>query len=206
MTTVVNQRAELAPETASPLIELRAVEKVYRTGKLEFAALRGIDLSVSPGEMVAVVGPSGSGKTTVLNMISGIDRPSAGQVIVDGADLGAMRRRAPGPVARPNRGDRVPVLPAPAHLDRPGERGVADGLRPAVEGAPAVRAGPAPPRRRRPGGQGPPPPPRAVRAASSSGWRSPGRWRATPSSSWATSRRATSTARPAGACSTCWPA
>jgi putative ABC transport system ATP-binding protein len=90
MTIVVNQRAESAYEPVSPLIELRAVEKVYRTGKLEFAALRGINLSVSPGEMVAVVGPSGSGKTTVLNMISGIDRPTAGQVIVDGADLGAM--------------------------------------------------------------------------------------------------------------------
>ncbi len=90
MTIVVNQRADATSEAASPLIELRAVEKVYRTGKLEFAALRGITLSISPGEMVAVVGPSGSGKTTVLNMISGIDRPTAGQVLVDGADLGAM--------------------------------------------------------------------------------------------------------------------
>ena len=78
MTIVVNQRAEVAPQAASPLIELRAVEKVYRTGKLEFAALPGINLSVSPGEMVAIVGSSGSGKTTVLNMISGIDRSHRG--------------------------------------------------------------------------------------------------------------------------------
>jgi len=52
--------------------------------------MRGVDLAVRPGEMVAVVGPSGSGKTTVLNMVTGIDRPTAGHVVVDGADLGSM--------------------------------------------------------------------------------------------------------------------
>jgi putative ABC transport system ATP-binding protein len=74
----------------APLVEMVGVEKVYRTGKLEFAALRGIDLVIGPGEMVAVVGPSGSGKTTILNMITGIDRPSAGRVTVAGADLSSM--------------------------------------------------------------------------------------------------------------------
>ena len=74
----------------APLIELRAVEKRYRTGKLEFAALRGVDLFIGPGELVAVVGPSGSGKTTILNMITGIDRPTAGRVTVAGADLNSM--------------------------------------------------------------------------------------------------------------------
>jgi putative ABC transport system ATP-binding protein len=69
---------------------MQGVEKVYRTGKLEFAALRGVDLAVWPGELVAIVGPSGSGKTTVLNMVTGIDRPSAGRVTVDGTDLGTM--------------------------------------------------------------------------------------------------------------------
>ena len=77
-------------EAIAPLIELRAVEKRYRTGKLEFAALRGVDLSIGPGELVAVVGPSGSGKTTILNMITGIDRPTAGRVTVAGADLNSM--------------------------------------------------------------------------------------------------------------------
>jgi putative ABC transport system ATP-binding protein len=90
MTMVINQRAEPAAEVASPLIEMRGVEKVYRTGKLEFTALRGVDLVIWPGEMVAVVGPSGSGKTTILNMITGIDRPTAGKVVVFGADLGRM--------------------------------------------------------------------------------------------------------------------
>jgi putative ABC transport system ATP-binding protein len=77
-------------QAMAPLIELRAVEKRYRTGKLEFAALRGVDLVIGPGELVAVVGPSGSGKTTILNMITGIDRPTAGRVTVAGADLNSM--------------------------------------------------------------------------------------------------------------------
>jgi putative ABC transport system ATP-binding protein len=75
---------------AAPLIELRGVEKTYRTGRLEYQALRGVNLTVQPGEMVAIVGPSGSGKSTIMNMITGIDRPTAGTVMVDGHDLGAM--------------------------------------------------------------------------------------------------------------------
>jgi putative ABC transport system ATP-binding protein len=60
------------------------VEKVYRTGRLSFPALRGVNLCIDQGELVSVVGPSGSGKSTILNLISGIDRPSAGSVTVDG--------------------------------------------------------------------------------------------------------------------------
>src|SRR6476620_5408709 len=69
------------------LIELESVVKIYRTGKLEYPALRGVDLRIDAGEMVAVVGPSGSGKTTIMNMITGIDRPTAGSVIVDGQQI-----------------------------------------------------------------------------------------------------------------------
>jgi putative ABC transport system ATP-binding protein len=75
---------------SGPLIELSGVEKVYRTGRVEYPALRGIDLTVDEGEMVAVVGPSGSGKSTVLNMITGIDRPTSGSVTFDGQDLGRL--------------------------------------------------------------------------------------------------------------------
>jgi putative ABC transport system ATP-binding protein len=59
-------------------------------GRVDYPALRGVDLAIDAGEMVAVVGPSGSGKTTILNMITGIDRPTAGTVAVDGRRLDTM--------------------------------------------------------------------------------------------------------------------
>lgn len=74
----------------SPVIELAGVTKVYRTGRVEFPALRGVDLVIGTGEMVAVVGPSGSGKTTIVNLIAGIDRPTTGTVTVNGARLDEM--------------------------------------------------------------------------------------------------------------------
>ena len=74
----------------APLIRLERVEKTYRMGKLEYRALRGVDLDVEAGELVAVVGPSGSGKTTILNLITGIDRPTAGSVTVDGNRIDEM--------------------------------------------------------------------------------------------------------------------
>jgi putative ABC transport system ATP-binding protein len=77
-------------ETGSALIELDGVEKVFKTGDVEYRALRGIDLSVQAGEMVAVVGPSGSGKSTIMNMVTGIDRPSAGTVTVGGRQIDQM--------------------------------------------------------------------------------------------------------------------
>ena len=90
MTTVLGRYAEPAARAMSALIEMHGVEKSYRMGRLDYPALRGIDLQIAAGELVAVVGPSGSGKTTVLNMISGIDRPSAGTVTVDGRRIDAM--------------------------------------------------------------------------------------------------------------------
>jgi putative ABC transport system ATP-binding protein len=76
--------------TAAPLIELVGVEKVYRTGKLEYRALRGVDLAIGRGEMVAIVGPSGSGKSTILNLVTGIDRATSGVVRVDGRVLNEL--------------------------------------------------------------------------------------------------------------------
>jgi predicted ABC-type transport system involved in lysophospholipase L1 biosynthesis ATPase subunit len=90
MDTVSSERATEATAATSPLIDLRGVEKVYRTGRLEYAALRGIDLAVESGEMVSVVGPSGSGKSTALNIITGIDRPTSGTASVDGRQLEQM--------------------------------------------------------------------------------------------------------------------
>ncbi|TLZ55717.1 MAG: ABC transporter ATP-binding protein [Methanobacteriota archaeon] len=61
--------------------------KVYRTGKAEVIALRGLDLRIGDGEIVAIRGPSGCGKTTFLNILGGIDRPTAGRIEVNGSNL-----------------------------------------------------------------------------------------------------------------------
>ena len=73
------------------LLVARGVRKVYRTGSGEVTALDGLDLTVTGGELVAVMGPSGSGKTTLLNCLSGLDDIDAGTVVVDGHDLFAMK-------------------------------------------------------------------------------------------------------------------
>jgi putative ABC transport system ATP-binding protein len=91
MATLTRARFDRAEaETHAPLILLEAVEKSYRMGKLEYRALRGIDLEIGAGELVAVVGPSGSGKTTILNLVTGIDRPTSGTVTVDGRRIDAI--------------------------------------------------------------------------------------------------------------------
>ncbi|WP_282935413.1 ABC transporter ATP-binding protein [Paenibacillus sp. RC67] len=61
--------------------------KIYKVVDLEVVALQGLDLHVEPGELMAIIGNSGSGKSTLLNMLGGLDRPSAGQLLVDGKDL-----------------------------------------------------------------------------------------------------------------------
>ncbi len=90
MTTVLEHHAEPTARARAPLIEMHGVEKSYRMGRLDYLALRGVDLQIGAGELVAVVGPSGSGKTTILNMIAGIDRPSAGTVTVDERRIDVM--------------------------------------------------------------------------------------------------------------------
>lgn len=66
----------------TPLLRLRNVVKVYETGEVPFTALRGIDLDVYSGEFVGLIGKSGSGKTTLINMITGIDHPTSGEVVI----------------------------------------------------------------------------------------------------------------------------
>ncbi len=70
-----------------PTIVMKDLMKVYRTGKSEVIALRGLDMNVADGELVAVQGPSGCGKTTLLNLVGGIDRPTAGRIEVDGTNV-----------------------------------------------------------------------------------------------------------------------
>jgi putative ABC transport system ATP-binding protein len=90
MSEVLVGRERVPEAVQPPLIELVGVEKVYRTGKVEFPALRGVDLTIADREVVAIVGPSGSGKSTIMNMITGIDRPTAGMVTVDGERVDEM--------------------------------------------------------------------------------------------------------------------
>ncbi|MBV9505893.1 MAG: ABC transporter ATP-binding protein [Acidobacteriia bacterium] len=72
------------------IITVSDLHKVYRVGKIEVQALRGVDLNVDRGEFLSIVGPSGSGKSTLFHIIGGLTPPSAGRVSVDGHDLASM--------------------------------------------------------------------------------------------------------------------
>ncbi len=70
-----------------PIILCDNLVKIYKTKDIEVLALQGLEISIDQGELMAIIGNSGSGKSTFLNMIGGLDRPSAGKLIVDGKDL-----------------------------------------------------------------------------------------------------------------------
>ncbi len=76
--------------SGNPSIELRKVTKEYRRDEFKIPVLVDLDLSVAEGEFLALMGPSGSGKTTLLNLIAGLDRPTSGQVLVRGEEIGSM--------------------------------------------------------------------------------------------------------------------
>ena len=73
-----------------PIIEIRDLKKVYKQGDVDVHALRGLDLTVEPGEFVSIVGPSGCGKSTLFNILGGLTPPTAGSVRIKGQDLLAM--------------------------------------------------------------------------------------------------------------------
>ena len=77
-------------QSSSPIVQVRDVVKRFHVGDGDVTILKGISLDIMPGEFVAIVGPSGNGKSTLLNMMTGIDHPSEGQVIVTGQSVHTM--------------------------------------------------------------------------------------------------------------------
>ena len=78
---------------AENMIQAEGLVKIYKTKETEVLALQGLDLTVEEGELTALIGNSGSGKSTFLNMIGGLDRPSAGSLIVGGKNLFTMTEK-----------------------------------------------------------------------------------------------------------------
>ena len=74
------------------MIETRDLSRIYGNGE-EIRALDGVSMTIAPGELVAVMGPSGSGKSTLLNVIGALDRPTAGQIFVNGQDMSKIRNK-----------------------------------------------------------------------------------------------------------------
>jgi len=72
------------------MIELENITKVYRMGKVDVPALRGVNLSISQGEMLAIIGASGSGKSTLMNIIGCLDKPTVGRYLFEGADVSRL--------------------------------------------------------------------------------------------------------------------
>jgi putative ABC transport system ATP-binding protein len=74
----------------APIIQVENVTKIYRIGKVDVPALRGVSLTVEPGQFVSIVGPSGSGKSTLFYILGGLTGPTAGRVLIEGEDISRL--------------------------------------------------------------------------------------------------------------------
>ncbi|MEV6650189.1 ABC transporter ATP-binding protein [Streptomyces sp. NPDC051219] len=114
-------------QSHQPVLQLQQLTRVHGSGATEVHALRGVDLSVFPGELVAVMGPSGSGKSTLLTIAGGLDIPTSGRVVVEGTDittasrkeLATLRRRSIGYVFQDY--NLIPALTAAENVALPRE-------------------------------------------------------------------------------------
>ncbi len=84
----------MTPDAQGPVLDARAITKVYRMGEVDVHALRGVDFCLGSGELVVLLGASGSGKSTLLNILGGLDVPSAGSVRYAGGDLSTANEAA----------------------------------------------------------------------------------------------------------------
>ena len=89
----MTSRESLAPPTVGAVVDCVGLVHVFQVAGTDIAALRGVDLHVDAGEHVALLGPSGSGKSTLLSVVAGLRRPSAGAVLIDGADIARASER-----------------------------------------------------------------------------------------------------------------
>lgn len=91
LATAANERpADTVTAPSNAIIQATNVVKTYNTGKVRVPALRGVNLAVERGDMVAIMGPSGCGKTTLLNSLSGLDTIDDGEILIGGADLARL--------------------------------------------------------------------------------------------------------------------
>ena len=112
---------------SAPVLLLSAVTREHRQGETVVRALRGVDLAVRAGELVAVMGPSGSGKSTLLHLAGGLDSPTSGSVLVEGRDLAGLRPAEVAAVRRRSAGyvfqdlNLIPALTAAENVALPRE-------------------------------------------------------------------------------------
>lgn len=91
---LLKKKPVVAPETNGAILSLRGVTRTYPTAQGGLTVLKGVDLEVMPGEVVGLIGPSGSGKSSLLHAAGLLERPTSGQVLIDGEDVGGLDERA----------------------------------------------------------------------------------------------------------------